>query len=136
MLSIGLLFLSQSFSLPIGSWNHPGPGALPNLYSICLVCGGAVLMWRSSFQGVRWPSGTINLFQVALLFGAFVVFALLIRSAGLLIAAPAALGLAYVAASGRSVPELVILIIGITAGSVLLFTYALGLPIPLIVLGW
>lgn len=138
MALLGLLFLSQSIALPIGNWNHPGPGALPKIYSTCLVCGGVFLMWRARSHRTanQFEFEAFTLRNIGLLFGAFVIFALLIRSTGLLLAAPCALILAYSAARGRSIPELVVLVVGITVGSALLFRYALGLPIPLIARPW
>jgi len=135
LFAVGTFFLWLSLPLPVGSLQHFGPGMLPKTLSTFLAIGGAMLTLKAAARG----SSLLEDFHwrpTLSLLAAFVVFALLIRSAGLVVAAPCSLTLAYYAEGGRSFGELAAIVIAVTAGCILLFKTALGLPIPLLTISW
>jgi hypothetical protein len=116
----------------IGSTVNMGPGYFP-FYISCLLVIFGVISWFRAFATDGEPIGAIAWKALALITGSVVMFGFLLEQAGLLISMPLLLvatalaserfGFEWKAAAG---------VVAFTAICAATFTYALGLPIPLL----
>jgi len=140
MILIALGAFVFSWELPAGTLRQLGPGMLPKAFAV--ICGAlgvmlalAALRYNGeklsgwSWKGIFFALGGACLFALTILgfeFGPIRVPAL-----GLLVAGPLLIFFAGLAADDRKIKELLIFAIAMSAGCILLFKYALSLPIPL-----
>lgn len=130
---IALLALWASAPLDMGTLRSVGPGAMPRgvallVLGIGLVFSGAALVRGGEALG-RWPlRGPVF---VCL---AVVSFALTIRTLGLAVAGPVVVLVSGAASEETRPVELVIFAAVMTAFCVGLFRFALGLPIPVLII--
>jgi len=123
----GAFFALQSFSLEIGTALRMGPGYFPLVLAIVLILLGAVIL----VQAIRVegePIGPMAWRGMLFILPAPVFFGLTVRGLGFV---PSIFLTALIAAfaSGRMKPLLAfVLSVGLTLFSVLVFSYALGLP--------
>ena len=133
---IGLFFLWQSSDLPMGTLRAVGPGMLPRAVALMLVAGGLGLAVIGLFDrnGIRMPIITFRgpFFIIA----GILIFAVLIRSAGLAAAGPAAMIVASYASKETRPLETTVFAIVMTAVCIFIFKYLLNLPIPVIANYW
>lgn len=106
-----------------------GPGMLPMTIAVMVGAGGLILALNGYFNGTvlqeKW-----HLRGPFFVLGGVLLFALLIRSAGLAVAGPVSMIFASMATTEFNWKEAVIFSICMTAGCILMFKYLLGLPIP------
>ncbi len=128
LVMVAILALVFSDNLPIGRAVNMGPGYVPRLLS--WVLGGVgVLIAAQAFvlDGPRLDAWSWR--PLAALTASILVFAFALERAGLVITIVVTVAVARLAAPGAR-PLNVLLLSGIlAAGSVALFTYALGLPL-------
>ncbi|WP_322416349.1 tripartite tricarboxylate transporter TctB family protein [Mesorhizobium huakuii] len=123
----GAFFALQSLSLEIGTALRMGPGYFPLVLAIVLILLGAVIL----VQAIRVegePIGPMAWRGMLFILPAPVFFGLTVRGLGFV---PSIFLTALIAAfaSGRMKPLLAfVLSVGLTLFSVLVFSYALGLP--------
>lgn len=126
-IGLGLFFVAQSLSLELGTAFRMGPGYFPLVLSGILTLLGLVILFRS-FGAEGEPPGQFAWRGMAFILPAPVFFGLTVRGLGF---APA-LFLAAVIASyaSRRMPLAGVLALSaaITAFSVAVFSYGLGLP--------
>ena len=127
LILIAVLALVFSDNLPVGRAVSMGPGYVPRLLAWVLMSIGVLLAGRSCvLHGPRLDSWAIR--PLVMLTISVLVFALLLERAGLVIAIFIAVGIARAAAPDfRPIPVLGLCAV-LSAGSVGLFIYALGLP--------
>ncbi len=116
--------------LDLGTLRSIGPGMLPRATAV-IVAGFGVLLIVGSFlsagQGLeRW-----RLREPFFVLGAALLFAWTVRPLGLIIAGPLALLFASLADRSTRLIEVVIFAVVMTGFCILLFSYLLGLPIPI-----
>ena len=129
-----------SWELPAGTLRQLGPGMLPKTFAI--ICGalGLMLVLASlryngeklsgwSWKGIFFALGGACLF--ALTIRGFEFGPIRIPALGLLVSGPLLILFSGLAADDRKIKELVIFAIAMSAACILLFKYALSLPIPL-----
>lgn len=123
------VFIARGY--PMGTAISMGPSYFPTVLGVLLALIGLAIMVRALLQ----PGEAVERFawkQIAIIQSAVVLFGLLVQGAGLL---PATMVLtlvsAYASTRFKWIPSL-LLAIGLTAFSGLVFVKALGLPIPLI----
>ncbi|WP_293856940.1 tripartite tricarboxylate transporter TctB family protein [uncultured Alsobacter sp.] len=131
LMAVAALALWLSSDLPLGTMRAMGPGMLPRAIAVLVGLSGLVLA-ASAFVSdgealTRW-----HLRGPILILGAVAVFALTIRTAGLIVAGPASMIIASFATDEVRWKEAVIFSVAMTAGCILLFKVALKLPIPVI----
>jgi putative tricarboxylic transport membrane protein len=130
LLALGLFGLYNSWGLTTGTTRQIGPGMLPQSLSVLLAAVGAGLALVGLFASgpglERW-----RLRGPLFILGAAVVFGLVIKPLGLLVAAPLAIAIGGLASSATRVIEIVVFGVVMTAFCVILFKYMLALPIPL-----
>lgn len=129
--AIGLAFMAGALTLEIGSAFKMGPGYFPLVLSGLLVLLGLIVMAKS----VNMPPetiGTVPWRGLVLILAAPVIFGVTVRGLGLLIALPLAIVLAASASRRTGLVAGAALVTGLTVFCVLVFSYGLGLPLPLI----
>lgn len=129
--AIGLAFLAGALMLDIGSALRMGPGYFPLLLSGLLVALGLVVMARSVSAGPE-AIGTVPWRGLVLVLLAPVVFGATVRGLGLMLALPLTIAMAAVASRRAGLRTILALVAGLTLFCVLVFSYGLGLPLPLV----
>lgn len=131
--TLGVAAVVVAGNYPMGTATRMGPAYFPTIVGAVLAVIGLIALVRSFLQ----PGEPIKGFAVrplVLVLGATVLFAVLVRSAGLVVALIVLVMVsAFASAMFRWVPSLA-LAIGLAVFSVVVFVKALGLPIP--ALGW
>ncbi|MFY8106300.1 MAG: tripartite tricarboxylate transporter TctB family protein [Elstera sp.] len=129
--SLGILGLVYGAGLSLGGKvSVIGPGYLPRLLSFGLLGFGSVLMvraWVLTGEGM----GRVPVRRVAAILGALLTFALLIEPAGLVVATLTQVFIAWLASPEKRWREGVALSLGLALGALLLFGFALQLPLKL-----
>lgn len=131
LIGIGTLAIVLGKDYRIGSLLRMGPGFFPIVLGAILVLFGISIMAKGLLRGEKLQ-GNWSLRALILLALSLVLFGVLMEHAGFI---PALVGLIVVSASaGREfrILEVGILILVLTALSVALFIWGLGLPYPLI----
>ena len=129
--AIGLAFLAGASTLDIGTAFKMGPGYFPLVLSGLMVLLGAVVMAKS----VNMPAeviGTAPWRGLVLILAAPVIFGATVRGLGLLVALPLAIVAAASASRRTSFVTAIALVAGLTFFCILVFSYGLGLPLPLL----
>ena len=140
MILIALGAFGFSWELPAGTLRQLGPGMLPKTFAV--ICGalGLMLVLASlryngeklsgwSWKGIFFALGGACLF--ALTIRGFEFGPIRVPALGLLVSGPLLIFVSGLAADDRKIKELLIFAIAMSAGCILLFKYALSLPIPL-----
>ncbi len=134
--AIGAVGLWYALGYPVGTLRRIGPGALPIAVSSLMIAVGttlAIQVWlRDPAEGPllsmpRLPEMRV-LRSIAFVTASLIVFALLIRPMGLLVATFALAMVARQAEGGATIIGSVVLAAALSAISVGVFVYALGLP--------
>jgi len=125
--------LFASAGLPAGTLRSVGPGALPRALALVVLVAGLAFVVAALVRGGepvgRWPLRGAFFIVLAL-----VAFALTIRSLGLAVAGPAIVIVSGAASPDTRPVELVVFAAILTAACIGLFRFALGLPIPVLVI--
>ncbi len=124
--------LATTARLDAGTLRALGPGMLPRAVAVALGAVGlglvALALLRPGPPLGRWPLRGPLFVSLAV-----VAFALTIRTAGLAVAGPLVVVVSGAASTESRPKELVLFALVMTAACVGLFRYALGLPIPVLV---
>lgn len=129
--AIGLAFMAGALTLDIGSAFKMGPGYFPLMLSGLLALLGIIVMAKS----VNMPPetiGTVPWRGLVLILAAPVIFGMTVRGLGLLIALPLAIVSAAAASRRTGLVAAIALVAGLSVFCVLVFSYGLGLPLPLL----
>jgi putative tricarboxylic transport membrane protein len=140
MLLIAFLAFYFMWGLPSGTLRQLGPGMLPKTFAT--ICGGLgflQILGSLHYSGESLPGWSWKGIFFAL--GGACLFALTIRgfefgplrvpALGLLVSGPLLIGFSGLASEDRNFKELLIFAVAMSAACILLFKYALSLPIPL-----
>ncbi len=136
LMLVGLFFIWQSDDLPMGTLRAVGPGMLPRAVAIALLAGGAVLALMAFLDKNAAPTPVFTLRGPLFIIGGILLFAVLIRSVGLIVAGPASMIFASYASPETKIVETTIFSVVMTALCIGLFKYLLNLPIPVIANYW
>ncbi|MDX3807891.1 tripartite tricarboxylate transporter TctB family protein [Bosea thiooxidans] len=129
-----------TWDLPAGTLRQLGPGMLPKAFAaICAVLGLLLVLASLRYNGEKLSGWSWRGVFFAL--GGACLFALTIRgfelgpirvpALGLLVSGPLLIFFSGLAAEDRKLKELLIFAVAMSVGCILLFKYALSLPIPL-----
>ena len=133
LVALALFALWASAPLDRGTLRAVGPGLMPRSVAIGVgVVGLAVValsLWKRGEGLGRWPLRGPLFVGLAL-----VGFALTIRTVGLAVAGPVVVIVSGAASRETRPRELVVFAVVMTAFCIGLFKYALGLPIPVLLL--
>jgi putative tricarboxylic transport membrane protein len=135
LVALGLFALWASWGLDAGTLRSVGPGMMPRTVATLVVAVGlgiaiAAIVKRGA-PLERWSVRA----PVFVCLG-IVAFALTIRSVGLAVAGPVVVLVSGAASPETRPVELIVFAAVMTVFCVGLFRYALGLPIPVLVLPW
>lgn len=127
----GLGFWRYALSYELGRVNRIGPGTFPLVLAVVLALIGIASVVRS-FLRAGPPVGRIALAPMVLVLGATLAFGALLEGAGL----AAALVVVVLVSARASLrfrwPSAIFLAGAMSASAVLVFAYALGLPVPVV----
>lgn len=130
MIAIGLFALWQSWGLATGTTRQIGPGMVPQALA-ALLAGCGVLLLISALRSNGLPLEQWKVRGPLFILGAAVVFGLVIKPLGLLVASPLAIAVGGFASPATRLREILVFCVVMTAFCVGLFKYVLALPIPL-----
>lgn len=124
---LAAVLFGREYSL--GTTTKMGPGYFPAVLGVTLALIGLALVVRS-FLLAGGRLGGFALKPLGLVLGATVLFGLLLRGAGMVVALVVLAAVSASASRQFQWAPAVALAVGLAAFSVLVFTKALGLPIP------
>jgi putative tricarboxylic transport membrane protein len=130
LIFVACFALYHGWKLPMGTLRSMGPGMLPISLAFMVMAGGVALVvlsvvGKSGENMTRWSWR--GMFFIVL---SIMVFALTIQRFGLIVAGPASMLVAMLAAEDMKWVEGVIFAVGMTLLCGLMFKTLLGLPIP------
>jgi hypothetical protein len=127
---LAAVYIARDYAM--GSAGRMGPAYFPTALGWILILIGATCLGRSFFGSVQEAVEKFYFKELIVILGAVLLFGILVRGAGLVVAVPLIiLGSAYASAKFTWKAS-VALAIGMTIFSVSLFVKALGLPMPVI----
>ena len=130
-IAIGSIFLVISRDYPMGSTLKMGPAYFPTILSSLLIIIGVISLVRSFIQQGT-PIGSFTFRGLLLVTAATILFGLIVRGAGLIIALPVLVIIsAYASIKFRWV-EALALAAGLTLFCILIFLKGLGVPLPIV----
>jgi putative tricarboxylic transport membrane protein len=133
LVAIAAIALYAGRDLEAGTLRAVGPGALPRALAVLVLAGGlgfsAAALVRGGEPLGRWPLRGAAFVTLAL-----VAFALTIRTLGLAVAGPAIVLVSGAATSETRPLELLVFALVLTALCIGLFRFALGLPLPVLII--
>lgn len=132
-IAAGLFFALFAQNYEMGTPQRMGPAFFPTMLGGLLAVLGVVV----AFQGLTVASddGKVEKFHfgpLAAVLGAVVVFGLLLRPAGLLVALAALMGIASLGSHEMKLKELIPLAVGLALLVLAVFIWGLGLTIPVL----
>jgi hypothetical protein len=130
-IAFGLAFAFGALDYDIGTPLRMGPGYVPLVLGGLLVVLGAVIVVKGFVAGEGEPVGDVPLRAVILIVAAFFIFGITVRGLGVV---PSLFFTTFVAALARqrtSPLSALVIAIGLTAASVLIFIVLLRLRLPL-----
>ena len=131
-IALGGAFAAGSLAYDIGSPVRMGPGYVPLVLGVILAGLGVLVIAKGFIAGEGDPIGGVDWRAVVLITAALVFFGLTVRGLGVVGALFGASLLAALARSQTSVREALVIAVGLTALSVVIFIVALQLRLPLV----
>lgn len=128
---VGVVAALLSRDYGMGSAVKMGPGYFPTILSGLLVVIGAVSIVRSFLKSGA-PLGSIAWKGLFLVTAATVLFGLVVRGAGLVIALPILVLVASVASARFRWHHVLAMAAGVTVFCILVFQIGLGVPLPIV----
>lgn len=132
IVAISLIALFNVRELDTGTLSEIGPALIPRALAVLLLILGLAIAasgYRSGEKGAALAAWSLR--PVLAILGGIVLFGLMIRTVGVVFAAPLALGVAGFATTETKWRELAVFVLVLTIFCATLFRIILGLPIPL-----
>jgi hypothetical protein len=137
-LGTGILFIVVGLAAILFVRNHQmgtamrmGPAYYPTMLGLLQVAIGIAVLLRALIRPGS-PVGRFPLAKIALVLGAIVLFGLLLRGTGLIMAIIVIVVLSAYASEKFRWPVALLLAVGIAVCSAVIFVLLLGIPIPMI----
>jgi hypothetical protein len=128
----GLAFGYAASNYQIGTALRMGPGYFPIILAVIMVVLGAIIVVQSFLSGTdEIPLGQVPWRGLVLLIGALVFFGFTVRGLGLLPSLFVTVFLAGFASRSNGLVGALVLAVGLTTLCMVIFIWALGLPLPL-----
>lgn len=128
---LGAVALHGAARLATGTAAQMGPGYFPRMLAIGSILLGLALVVRA-FTGTRQAFPGFPVRAMLLILGGSLCFAVLLRPLGLIPAVLATVIVGSLASREMTVGAMVLAAVVLTAGTAFIFSYALGLPMPLL----
>jgi hypothetical protein len=129
---LGVAFAAGALAYEIGSPLNMGPGYLPLVLGAILAGLGVLIIGKGFIAGSEEPIGNVDWRVVVLITSALLFFGITVRGLGMVGALFGSSLLAALARSQTPIRETLLIAVGITALSVVIFIFALQLRLPLI----
>jgi hypothetical protein len=130
-IAIGSIFLFVSRDYPMGSSLKMGPAYFPAVLSSLLIIIGVISLARSFVQKGT-PISRFTFRGLLLVITATMLFGLIVRGAGLIVALPALVIISAYASIRFRWGEALALAAGLTLFCILVFLKGLGVPLPIV----
>jgi hypothetical protein len=130
-IAVGLAAVYFAQNQPIGTAMRMGPAYFPTMLGLLLALIGIALVVRS-FLRRGLSVGTFALGKVAWIVGSILLFGLLLRGMGLVVAIIIIVVMSAYASEKFRWPVALLLAVGIAVSSAIVFIVLLGIPIPII----
>jgi len=134
----GVIYISFGFAAIIISRDYGmgtavkmGPAYFPTILSALLIVIGVISLVRS-FLKPGSPIGTFALRGLFLIIASIILFGLILRDAGLIIALPVLVIISSYASRHFRWQYVLVFAVGLTAFCILIFLKGLGVPIPIL----
>jgi hypothetical protein len=129
--AVGIAALWIGADYPMGTAQRPGTGVLPRILAWCLI-GTGVLLWAKAAltDGARLTAWAWR--PAVMVTAAAVVFALLIDRLGLVVTMLASMTLAALGTPETRWREYALFVVFMLAVGIGVFSYGLGMPIPVL----
>ena len=131
-IALGVAFAAGSLTYDIGTPVRMGPGYVPLVLGVVLAGLGVLVIVKGFIAGEGEPIGEVEWRAVILITAALLFFGLTVRGLGVVGALFGASLLAALARSQTSAREALLIAVGLTALSVVIFIVALQLRLPLV----
>ena len=131
-IALGVAFAAGSLAYDIGTPVRMGPGYVPLVLGVVLAGLGVLVIVKGFIAGEGDPIGQVDWRAVILITAALLFFGLTVRGLGVVGALFGASLLAALARSQTSIREALVIAVGLTALSVVIFIVALQLRLPLV----
>jgi hypothetical protein len=128
---VGLSAIILARDYGMGTPRKMGPAFFPVILSVLLIVIGIISLVRS-FVRPGTPVGRFTFKGMLLVTGATVLFGMIIRGAGMIIAMPVLVIVSAYASKHFGWRTSILLAIGITAFCILIFLKGLGIPLPIV----
>lgn len=128
LILLAMVALTETRGLTTGTAADMGPGYVPRALAIIIMAFGLIIAGRGFFAERR-PLPAIKLRPILSVLVSLAVFALLLPRGGLALATLATMACSTFATADYKWRESVVFAVIITAFTVLLFVYGLGLPL-------
>jgi hypothetical protein len=129
---LGLAFAFGSLAYDIGTPLRMGPAYFPLVLAGILVALGLLVVIKGFIAGEHEPIGDVDWRALLLIAAALLFFGLTVRGLGVIGALFGASLLASLARSATPIREVIVISVGLTILSVLIFIVALQLRLPLV----
>ena len=131
-IALGVAFAAGSLAYDIGTPVRMGPGYVPLVLGLVLAGLGVLVIVKGFIAGEGEPIGEVDWRAVILITAALLFFGITVRGLGVVGALFGASLLAALARSQTSIREALVIAVGLTALSVVIFIVALQLRLPLV----
>ena len=131
-IALGVAFAAGSLTYDIGTPVRMGPGYVPLVLGVVLAGLGVLVIVKGFIAGEGEPIGEVDWRAVVLITAALQFFGITVRGLGVVGALFGASLLAALARSQTSIREALVIAVGLTALSVVIFIVALQLRLPLV----
>lgn len=131
IIALGLAFAVGALAYEVGDPLRMGPGYMPLALGLILVGLGIGVVIKGFLAGEGEAIGAVDWRAIVLLTAALLFFGLTVRGLGVALALLGTTLLASLARSRTSLIEVVLISVGLTVLSVVLFIYVLQLRLPL-----
>jgi len=131
-IALGVAFAAGALTYDIGTAVRMGPGYVPLVLGVVLAGLGVLVIVKGFIAGEGDPIGEVEWRAVILITAALLFFGITVRGLGVVGALFGASLLAALARSQTSVREALVIAVGLTALSVVIFIVALQLRLPLV----
>ena len=131
IIALGLAFALGALAYEVGDPLRMGPGYMPLALGIILVALGGGIIIKGFLAGEDEAIGGVDWRAIVLLTAALLFFGLTVRGLGVAVALLGATLLASLARSRTPLIEVLLISVGLTVLSVVLFIFVLQLRVPL-----
>ncbi len=130
-IACGTAALIISGDYELGTARNMGPAYFPRILGALLIIIGLIALLRSFFKSGT-PLGEFAVRGLILVVGATVLFGIIARGAGLIIALPVLIIVSAYASHQFRLPSTLALAAGLTLFCILVFLKGLGVPLPVL----